>query len=367
MIDTSDHSYETLDLGTDPGIMQLSADGTRGYIVDRQDGTETIVDTALGALVDTVDTTDYDHSYVLNAQFAPDGSKFYVQDLDRLTIIDVSDDSVATVDGYGRMGFTPDGTHAYVLGSWDPAGTPLTLISVADNSTRTFTGPHNVNEVSFSPDGSRAFLTRYDGTVTIIDTSNGSSTIVPVGSRGWSTPTSSPDGRQAYFIDPGRTGGVFGDEPPEPGGVTVVDVATGQYQRVPLGMDAYRVTFSPDGTRAFLVSHRGENGTTVTVIDRADSTATSFTAGPYAEDVAFTPDGRFGYVLSYGSGPDDGEVVFIDLADGSRSTVPVPSPTGIRFSPDGRYAYVLNHRDGTATVIELDSVAGGGAGAAGVV
>ncbi|MEJ2866380.1 hypothetical protein WCD74_01300 [Actinomycetospora sp. OC33-EN08] len=47
--------------------------------------------------------------------------------------------------------------------------------------------------------------------------------------------------------------------------------------------------------------------------------------------------------------------------------VPVASSSGVRFSADGRYAYVVNQRDGIATVVELDSLAGGGAGAAGVV
>ncbi|WP_433802945.1 Ig-like domain-containing protein [Actinomycetospora sp. CA-084318] len=355
VIDTADHSFATIDLGTAPDPMQMSAGGTRGYLVDRQDGTVTIIDTARGVLVDTIDTTDYAHSTVLSAQFAPDGSKFYVQDLDRLTIIDVADDSVATLDSYGRFGFTPDGSHAYLLG-WEPEGSPLTLISVADDSTRTFVGPVYVNDVTFSPDGSRAFLTNWDGVVSMIDTSDGSTTTVAVGTSAGTTPVFSRDGRQAFYVDPGQWGGGPDGESLGSGAVTVVDVATGQAQRIALGSGAYTVTFSPDGTRAFLISDRTADGSTVTVIDRSDSTATTFTAGPYASEVEFTPDGRFGYVFAYGTGPDDGEVVFIDLADGSRSSVPVPSPSGIRFSANGRYAYVLNQRDGTATVIELDSV-----------
>ncbi|MCD2187823.1 Ig-like domain-containing protein [Actinomycetospora soli] len=352
VIDTLDLSATSIELGTDPQPMQLSADGRRGYMVDQIDGTVTMIDTEHGTLLGAVETTDRDYSYVRNPGFDPSGRRFYVLDGGRLTIIDSGDDTVTTLAADGRLGFTPDGAYAYVLGYGDGASSALTLVSTADDTVRRLTGPGYASAVTFSPDSSVAFVSAYDDTVTVLDTAGGESRVVEVGPGG-GFPMFSPDGGQAFFTSYGDVYAGGGAQPK----VTVVDTATDTVWTVPTAEWPGQVTFGPDGRSAYVVSGRSSEGSTVTVIDRTDGTVTSFTGPPYATDVAFSPDGRFAYLLGYGDTLDDGSIVVIDLADGSRSDIPVPAATGVRFSADGQYAYVLNSRDGTATVILL----GGGA------
>ncbi|MDD7927185.1 Ig-like domain-containing protein [Actinomycetospora chibensis] len=346
VIDTSDHSFTTIDLGSDPSWWFPSPDGTRMYITDRADGTVTVVDAAHGVTLDTVSiTAEGSDSFIHDAQFGPDGKRFYVVDAGQITIFDTTDDSVTTVPGDGRLGFSTDGSLAYVLGYGDASGgATLRVISAGDDGGRTFTLPTPADWVYFNADATRAYAWNWDGAVTVVDMATGATTFASVGQPAYE-PQFSPDGRQLYIAGDDRAGA---------GALTVIDTADDTIWTVPVDASPSRVTFSPDG-HAYVVSGRDADGTTVTIVDGAARTSTSFVASPYATDVEFTPDGRFGYVFGYGETYDDGEIMFIDLADGSTSVAPVPAPTGIRFSADGRHAYVLDQRRGTATVISLDA------------
>ncbi|MBE7162913.1 MAG: cadherin-like domain-containing protein [Williamsia herbipolensis] len=177
VIDTADHSVTTIGLRAGASLMQLSSDGRRGYIVDRDEGSVTVVDTAHGVLVSTVDTTDYSFSNIRDAAFSPDGSRFYVADIDKLTIINTVDDSVTIVPGNARLGFVPDGSAAYLLGYGDADGATLQLVSTADDSIRTFSVPvAYADSVFFDPGTTRAYFRGGDGVLTVLNLTDGATT-----------------------------------------------------------------------------------------------------------------------------------------------------------------------------------------------
>ncbi|MDL5158980.1 Ig-like domain-containing protein [Actinomycetospora termitidis] len=351
IIDTSDFSSRTVDLGEDPSELQLAPAGNRGYIVDRDAGTVTIIDTENGVVLDAVDTTDEEYSYIREWAFSPDGSRFYISDSGRTTIINTVDDTVTVVPGDGRLGFTPDGSAAYLLGYDNDGGTTLQLVSTADDSVRAFSVPVSyASSVFFTADATRAYFQTYDGVLTVLDTTTGTTRAVPVGQPVYQ-PQFSPDGLQLYVGGYDAYGGPYGS-PSGEASVVVLSTVDDTVWTVPLREYPSYVTFSPDGTHAYVTSERGPTGTKVTVIDRSDGSYTTFDTSPYASDVAFSPDGRFGYITG------NEEVTFIDLSDGARSVVPASVVNGVRFSADGRHAYILDSRGGTAVVVALDEPAG---------
>ena len=111
------------------------------------------------------------------------------------------------------------------------------------------------------------------------------------------------------------------------------------------------MVFSPDGSRAYLVSYAGR----VTAIDVAnDAVSATYDVAPQAFDLVLTPDGTRAYVVhvndEYGTA---GIVTALDMATGATTTIAVGDrPYTPIVSPDGRRVYVTNYFSGTVSVID---------------
>ena len=203
----------------------------------------------------------------------------------------------------------------------------------------------------FSPDGTRAYVPNdIAGTITVIHTDD--DTVGPVLDVGtdaafsfYYTPPFSPDGRYLYLLD--YNGGA----------VRVLDTATDTLGD-PIPVDRPNdVVFSPDGSRAYVVSGNDELET-FTVIRTADQSVVRLATGPVDREVVFSPDGSRAYLVSY-----DGTVTVIDVANDVVSTTYAVAPQAVRPGPhpDGTRAYVVHVNDeyGTAGIVTgLDTATG---------
>ena len=158
--------------------------------------------------------------------------------------------------------------------------------------------------VQFTPDGSRAYVTRSD---------DGDRTLVA--------------------LDP-ATGAVLGS--------------------IPIEANGGRLRFSPDGGRAYLTVG-GPDGA-VTVIDTNDgrvvATIDDLARTKYASQARFTPDGRYAYFLT-GDRADEQRLVFVSTVDDTVTTVGIAVEGRPSFSDDGRYMYVDDWRRGRIVIIDL--------------
>jgi serine/threonine-protein kinase len=240
--------------------------------------------------------------------------------------------------------------------------------------------------VTFSPDGSRAYVTVYNADYTenfvaTVDTAtNEVLDTVEVGLRPFA-PAVSPDGRLLYvpLHDEGRVevldleSGTEVDSyevPPNPHWIAVSADGTRAYTAnhesdvlsvldltdggrvlgtVPAGDSPHSVAISPDGSRVAVVAFDSSD---VHVVDTA--TGQVVASGPVGlrpQDVTWAPDGRRFYTADV-----DGGTVSVVEADTLRVTATVPagsSPTSVAVSPDGRRAYVTVLDDAAIRVYDL--------------
>ncbi|MCD6071402.1 MAG: exported protein of unknown function, partial [Microvirga sp.] len=117
---------------------------------------------------------------------------------------------------------------------------------------------------------------------------------------------------------------------------------------IPAAKGAHNVTFSPDGSRAFVAN---VDTSSVTIID-ADQKVLQATipAGPKAHDVAVSPDGRTAVAADVGSDT----IAVIDVAQGKTlGTLATGGANAMMsmFSGDGRLLYVGNAGPGTVSVV----------------
>ena len=128
------------------------------------------------------------------------------------------------------------------------------------------------------------------------------------------------------------------------GTVSVVDTSTNTITAtIAIGALPGGVSFSPDGTRAYVVN-RGDSS--ISVIDTASNTVVATVAlapDSFPQYPAVTPDGKFLYVAEASSG----NVEVVSTATNSVvATIPVGGvPCSVAITPDGAHAYVANVSD----------------------
>ncbi|GAA4545413.1 protein kinase domain-containing protein [Pseudonocardia xishanensis] len=301
--------------------------------------------------------------------------------------------AVPTVNGTIPVGSTPgflevapNGRFAYIANR--DAGVVTVLDTKINQVTATILIPSGPPQfVSFSPDGSRAYVSIYNkdktvNRVSVLDTaSNTVLTTIPVGTRPFASATT-PDGRLLYVpshddgqldvIDTttdqlvtkvdvpknphwvvfGKDGKTLYTANHESNVVSVLDVATNAVRTtIPVGASPHSTALSPDGSRLAVVNF---DSSTVSVIDTATNTVTATVpVGLKPQDIAFTADGRYLYTANV-----DGNSVSVIDTTTSRvtATIPAPSPTSVSMLPNGRQAYVTLLNAGEVMV--LDTTAG---------
>lgn len=271
-----------------------------------------------------------------SVEFSPDGTFAYVVDngsneVTRIATADGSTSSIPVGIAPSRVAFSPDGSIAYVS---NYSGTSVTKINTADNTTSTIplatgAGPTGV---AFSPDGTYAYLSQYGGRLGLVKIATSTGTVTPVNALRTYGVAFAPDGSSAWVALP------------ESNAVAKVNTVNGTYATTPVGASPYVLALSPDGSQVYVANG---GGTSVTKIPAAGGASTSITVGAQPNDIAASPDGNFVYTAN-----TSGSVTQVSTADDSTTTIPLGTkPAGIAVSPDSTRVYVTDNNAGTVSVI----------------
>jgi YVTN family beta-propeller protein len=280
---------------------------------------------------------------------SPDGDQLYVANRSAgvITVVDAQVDAVTAtipvpVGPPQYLTFSPDGSTAYVS-VWDDART-IAAVSVLDTRRNAVTATIPVRTRPFmsavTPDGTRVYVPNHDtGTISVIDTAaNSVLTDIPVPANPhWVEMT--PDGSRAYVANH------------ESNVVSVIDTTTNAVSaQVPVEKSPHSVAVH--GTRP-LVANVNYDAASVTVIDtNTNEVVATVPVGEGPQDITWAADGRFAYVTNV----RDNTVSVISAEDFTvTATLPTgTSPTSVAVLPDGTRGYVTNLDDGTLRVLDLD-------------
>lgn len=151
--------------GTRPMRMSLSADGSTAYVLNGVSDTVSVINTATMSLVGSpIAVGDGDNFN--DIAVTPDGSKVYVTNAlsNTVTVINTASRTTSTINvGVNPWGVavSPDGSMVYVTNAYSNT---LSVISTATNTvvstTNLGSGPYLPISVTFSPDGTKAYISR---------------------------------------------------------------------------------------------------------------------------------------------------------------------------------------------------------------
>lgn len=212
-------------------------------------------------------------------------------------------------------------------------------------------------DLSVSPDGARfATFNSLSHDVSIVATATFTETRIPVRPV-TNAMTSSPLGTHGvcYYEtsrDPG--GAISGSQ--SPGEVSVVDFAAKTVVSAVMGSTPRQVGFTPDDTRAFVLSDGllasidlTAPGTPRTLVPTSADPSTA----PIAREMAIAPDGTSALVLTADAANG---LVLVDLIAKTFSALavgaPGTTPTDLDLTADGRY-YVVASAGATTSTIDL--------------
>jgi YVTN family beta-propeller protein len=263
------------------------------------------------------------------------------------------------------LALTPDARYLYVVDESCGTGPPIQgSVSVVDtlNNSVVATIPAGTcpTSIAITPDGTRAYVTNYDETVPVIDTSaNAVLTNLTISAQGGLA--ISPDGRHVYFASG------------FPSDLAVIDTATNTVVSgvnlvvsrgpgvSPETCDAlYQVAVTPDGSQVYVDGlDCGSFGAFNTSLALSSPSTSELFAAIYgilctAGGIGVTPDGKHAYVLDTGC-PD---VYIVDTTTFSITTQTSPTdlsgfftPYFIAFSPDSKFAYLSGEFTGGASYV----------------
>jgi len=234
------------------------------------------------------------------------------------------------VDGTGRYAFVA----AY-------GGQTVHAVDLLARNTRTFVldGHRDLHGLAVGPQGDVVWVTAEESRAILeIETATGGIVRVwPTRGERSHTVAATPDGRKLYVPNLGS------------GTVSVIDRTTGSTTLVETGAGPEGIDVSPDGTEAW-VSNRDD--ATLSILDTATDrvVATVGSGGAFPVKVRFHPGGSEVWVANNRS---ETVAVFDRRNRRLAATIHVGvRPLGLAFGPDGRRAFVT--RPGADEVVEID-------------
>ncbi|NYJ04385.1 serine/threonine-protein kinase [Petropleomorpha daqingensis] len=292
----------TVPAGETPGYVDVTPDGKRAYVANRDAGTVTVLDTANDQVVDTIAIADGPAWYV---RVSPDGQQVYVsvknadQTANWLVTLDTETGRQVDKTEIDARPFsaavTPDGRFVWVASH---AASRVDVVDTASDAlVATIPVASDPHAVALSPDGRRAYVANHESDLlTVLDTRTRSA-------------------------------------------ITTVDAGDGPYA----------VAVSPDGDELAVADYEGG---TVTVVDTAGrKVLTSVPVGGNPQDVAWAADGKHLYAVD--NADDSVSVIDTDSFTVTDTVAVGTSPTSIAVRPDGERAYVTNSKSGTVSVLDL--------------
>ena len=214
-----------------------------------------------------------------SSTFAPyepeaNGKTVYIEGRGEIVALDTATGTttgIAFGDEPGALAVSPDGAELYAT---DSLNSTIYVISTATNKlVSSFEVPTSPNSaifgpraMAFSPDGTKLYVTDA-GAVSVVDTANDSvSSTIAFSGTAWAIAVS-PNGELVYALlwESGNAAGT----------VAMIDTATGAVSKVTVGSAPYGLSFTPDGSKAYVADCQGNS---VSIIDTATGTVTGTVA-----------------------------------------------------------------------------------------
>jgi YVTN family beta-propeller protein len=263
-------------------------------------------------------------------------------------------DAIAIIDIGGTptdVAVHPNGMYLFISNTeGDASGTGLVYIyNTADNTSyASFGTGRGPSDIAFSSGGKYAYIANADGTVTSYYINTVRDPIDMVGT----TPTAvavHPNGTMVFIVTPeGDASGT--------GVVHIYNTADNtSYASFGTGRNPTDITFSPDGTNAYIVNT--DDGTVTNY--HINTVREHINLGGTPTAAAVSPDStRLFVVDSAANATGHGRLHIIDTA--GNNTIAVigigRNPSDVAFSPDGTRAYITNTGDGTLTVVNTTTL-----------
>jgi len=313
----------TTPVGIDPSVVRVTPDGARALVLNKGSDTVSVVDAR------TLETRHVGVRPRMNRlEVSPDGR----------WSISWHDLAYDEADPEGDEG----GTASY---------NEISLVDIGNAAHIPQVVGFNPRDVSFSADGTKAVIVS-DRWLAVLDltTDAPSPTRIRLAFDTVEPPEAeevllTPDGTKAFIRQYGTT---F---------LTVVDLDTGELQRIDVGDNATDLDLTPDGTKAVVVARASHE---LWVFDATDPFATPDVLPLPADEVfgaiAFTPDGSQGILYTTASGLP-GRYGAWDVADPSASITVralVKPVHDVKVSPTGNTALFV-HDDEEETGMATDS------------
>ena len=159
----------TVTVGHQPNAVVIKADGSRAYVVNGGDSTVSVVDLTRDAVTATIPLIsrvgNVPAAGSVNAAISSDGSRVYVMNTtdESVSVIDATANAFVTAIDIrlsgeftlpqAGIGVTPDGKTLYAAN-----GLGFSVIDTASNSIKTNIRQGSPNAITFSPDGTLAYL-----------------------------------------------------------------------------------------------------------------------------------------------------------------------------------------------------------------
>ena len=279
---------------------------------------------------------------------SPDSTRVYVATGNVVMVYDPTSAAthnipIAGLSGAGYVSFSPDGSHAYVTGWNDSAETfAVAMIDTATERAQSFalrgfpTAPVQVNDdgraVVLTPNGEygRAATPYHD--VTVIDPATATARRIPVNGKVTAF-IPAPDGAHLYVAYEG-----YGHRP-DAAGVYIIDPDTETAQDISLSGWGPNLTVSPTSAHVFASTYiNGEYE--LSAVDTCTNTTSPLGRIGNPSSLVVSPDGSRAYFLTdtdVGGGQYRYDVAALDTATHAVERIGVGQATRLVVSPDGRY------------------------------